>query len=126
MKKIILFLTLFVLVSTCFVTTAMAAPSITDVHGGFGVSATVVNAQGHDWEITLKGPFVVLGSTTVGTITSKSEMIHTAMVPPAFGMGPIKVIIRINRVILPDVFVIGPAMMLGPFVIVLPPLSTMT
>ena len=123
MKKTILCLSLVVLVSTCFVTTVMAAPPrITDVRGGLGVSATVVNAQGHDWEIILKGPFVVLGSTTVGTITSKSETIHTSTVPPAIGMGPIKIIIRINRVILPDIVLMGPAMMLGPFVIVLPPL----
>jgi hypothetical protein len=41
------------------------------------------------------------------------------MIPPAFGMGPITVVIRINRVILPDVVAFIPAFMLGPFVILI-------
>ena len=117
MKKIILCLSLFVLVSTCFVTNAMAAPSITDVHGGLGVSATVMDAKGHDWQINIKGPFVVLGCKTAGTITSKSETIQTSIAPPAFGMGPIKVTITINRIILPDVLLMRTGIMIGPFVL---------
>ena len=119
MKKTILCLSLFVIVSTCFVTTAMAAPLITNVHGGYGVTATLENAKGHDWQINLRGEFVVFGMTTMGTISSKSEIIHTSMIPPAFGMGPITVVIRINRVILPDVVAFIPAFMLGPFVILI-------
>ena len=117
MKKLILCLSLFVLVSTCFVTNAMAIPSITNVHGGLGVSATVENARGRDWTIYLQGPAVILGSKTAGMITRKSETIRTPIAPPAFGAGPIKVIIKINRLILPDIITIKSGIMLGPFVL---------
>ena len=62
MKKTILCLSLFCGSSYLFRDNCDGSTTrITDVHGGLGVSATVVNAQGHDWEIILKGPFVVLG-----------------------------------------------------------------
>jgi hypothetical protein len=117
MKKTILYLSLFVLVSTCFVSNAMAAPQITDIHGGYGVTATVINAKGHNWQITISGPAMIYGMNTVGIISDKSAMIHTPMAPPAFGFGPIKVTVTINRIILQDVIVIRSGIILGPFVL---------
>ena len=117
MKKILLFLTLFVLVSTCFVTNAIAAPQITGIHGGYGVTATVVDAKGLDWKITINGPAIIYGMKTMGKISDKSATIHTPMAPPAFGFGPIKVTVSINRIILHDVIMIRSGMILGPFVL---------
>jgi hypothetical protein len=117
MKKIILCLSLFVLVSTCFVTNAMATPQITGIHGGYGVTATVVNAKGLDWKITINGPAMIYGMKTVGIISDKSATIHTPIATPAFGFGPIKITVTINRIILHDVIVIRSGIILGPFVL---------
>ena len=117
MKKTILCLSLFVLVSTCFVTNAMAAPKITGIHGGFGVSATLVNAKGLDWEITISGPFIIFGMQTAGNISDKRVTIHTSTDPPAYGFGSIKVTVTINRIILRDVILIRSGIILGPFIL---------
>ena len=117
MKKILLCLSLFVLVSTCFVTNAMAAPQITEIHGGYGVTATVVNAKGLEWKITINGPAMIYGMKTMGIISDKSATIHTPMAPPAFGFGPIKVTVTINRIILHDIIAIRSGLILGPFVL---------
>jgi hypothetical protein len=117
MRKIILFLSLFVLVSTCFGISAMAAPQITGIHGGYGVTATVVDAKGLHWQITISGPAMIYGMKTVGTISGKSVTIQTPMAPPAFGFGPIKVTVTINRIILHDVIMIRSGIILGPFVL---------
>ena len=117
MKKTIVYLSLFVLVSTCFVTNAMAAPQITGIRGGYGVTATVVDAKGLDWKIIINGPAMIYGMKTVGIISDKSATIHTPMTPPAFGFGPIKVTVTINRIILHDVIVIRSGIILGPFIL---------
>jgi len=116
MKKTILCLLLFVLVSTCFVTNAMAAPQITGIHGGYGVTATVVNAKGLAWHITIGGPAMIFGMKTAGTISDRIATIHTPKIPPAFGLGPITVTVTIDRIILHDVIVIRHGIIYGPFV----------
>ena len=53
MKITILYLIIIIAVaSTGFVTSATAAPKITGIHGGFGVTATVADANTRDWQIT--------------------------------------------------------------------------
>ena len=55
MKITILYLIIIIaVVSTCFVTNAMAAPKITGIQGGYGVTATVADANGRDWRISYK------------------------------------------------------------------------
>ena len=121
MKKIILCLSLFVLVSTCFVTTAMAAPKIMGIHGGLGVTATVEDAKGHDWRIGIRGPYMITGMLTEGTISSDSATIKTPMFPPgaAVGLGKVTIRVTIYRLILPDIVEVRNAFMLGPYVLLL-------
>jgi hypothetical protein len=117
MKKTILFLLLFVLVSTCCVTNAMAIPKITDVKGGYGVSATVVNATGRHWQISLRGSQIFLGMTTEGDITSDYATIRTPTLPPALGIGKINIKVTIYWIIIPVTIQERTAFMLGPFVL---------
>ena len=117
MKKIILCLSLIVLVSTCFVTNAIAAPKITEIRGGYGVSATVVNATGRHWTISIQGPFIKDGTLTEGFILRDNTTIRTPLYPPAFGIGPVIIRVTIDRIILPDIIKTRPALMLGPFVL---------
>jgi len=117
MKKTILFLLLFALVSICCVTNAMAVLKITELHGGYGVSATVMNATGRHWEISLRGSHIFLGMTTVGVITSDYAIIRTSIFPPAFGIGKIHIKVTIYRTIIPVSTEERTAFMLGPFVL---------
>jgi len=117
MKKTILCLSLFVLVSTCFVTNALAAPKITGIQGGYGVTATVVDAKGYDWRIGIRGSQMIYGMVTEGTISSKSATIKTPMFPPAFGVGKVIIRVTIYRTILPDIIEVRSALMMGPFVL---------
>jgi hypothetical protein len=117
MKKTILFLLLLALVSTCCVTNAMAVPKITDVQGGYGVSATVVNATGRHWVISLRGSQIFLGMTTVGDITSDYATIRTPIYPPALGIGKINIKVAIYWTIIPVTIEERTAFMLGPFVL---------
>jgi hypothetical protein len=116
MKKTILFLSLFALVSTCCVTNAMAVPKITEVHGGYGVTATVVDAAGLHWQISLRGSQIFSGIITDGDITSDSVTIRTPIFPPAFGIGKISIKVSIYWIIIP-VAIERSAFMLGPFVL---------
>jgi hypothetical protein len=95
----------------------MAAPKITEIHGGYGVSATVMDAKGRDWQIDIKGPFMISGMKTVGTISSARETIRTHIFPPAFGIGKIYIKVTINRIILPDIVEERSAFIVGPFVL---------
>ena len=118
MKKTILFLVIILLIaSTCFATSATAAPKITGVEGGYGVTATVEDAKGHDWQITLIGRHIIRGMKTEGTISGKSATIQTPMFPPACGFGKINIKVTINRILLPDIIEERTAFMLGPFVL---------
>ena len=53
MKKTLLCFILLTVTSTCCITHAIAVPKITGVQGGYGVSATVENATGCNWMISL-------------------------------------------------------------------------
>jgi len=115
MKKTILCLLLFTLVTTCFITSAAGAPTITGVRGGYGVTATVEDADGLDWQITI----LKLGKSPVkleGTISGDSATIRISRFPPAIGIGLVGITVTIHRVLLPDVIEVRAAFMLGPFV----------
>jgi hypothetical protein len=118
MKKTILYLIIITIVaSTCFVTSATAAPKITGIHGGYGVTATVEDANNLDWQINIRGPHMIYGMQTDGTISCDSATIHTPKFLPALGVGQIYIGVRIYRCILPDVVEVRAAFMLGPFVL---------
>jgi hypothetical protein len=117
MKKTILFLLLFALVSTCCVTNAMAVPKITEIQGGYGVSATVENASGRNWMISLQGSQIFLGMITTGNITSDYATIRTPIFPPALGIGKINIKVTIYWIIIPVAVEERTAFMLGPFVL---------
>jgi len=89
MKKIILFLSL--IVSTYYVTNAMAIPKITGVQGGYGISATIVNASGRNWVLSLQGLQIFLGMITTGNISSDYATIRTSVCPPALGFEKINI-----------------------------------
>jgi hypothetical protein len=118
MKKTILYLIIIIAVaSTGFVTSATAAPKITGIQGGFGVTATVANANNRDWQITLRGAHIIRGMITEGTISGDSATIQTLGFPPACGFGKIFIKVTIGRIILPDVVEVRTAFMLGPCVL---------
>ena len=119
MKKTMLCLSLFVLVSTCFVTNAMALPKITGVQGGYGVTATVVDADGLDWQINLKGAQILLGEKTTGDIKGNSATIRTPIIPPPLGVGKINIKVVIYWFIIPVAIEQRTAFMLGPFVLLI-------
>ena len=119
MKKTILYLSLFVLVSICFVTsaTAIVGPTITRIRGGYGVTATVTGARGRDWCIDISGPNMIYGMKTNGSISSGSETIRTPIFPPAFGFGKIFIKITIDRIFFPNIIEERTAYIIGPFVL---------
>ena len=120
MKKTIIYLAIIIaVVSTCFVTsvTAIETPTITEIHGGYGVTATVTDAKGLDWHINIRGPHMILGMKTDGTISCDRETIQTHMFPPAFGFGKIFIKVTIDRIILPDIVEVRTAYIIGPFVL---------
>ena len=117
MKKTILFLLILALVSTFCVTNAMAVPKITDIQGGYGVSATVVNASGRHWQISLRGSQIFLGTTTIGDITNDKTTVRTPIFPPALGIGPINIKVTIYWTIIPVAIEQRTAFMFGPFVL---------
>jgi hypothetical protein len=118
MKKNIIYISIIIAVSsTCFVTSATAAPKITGIHGGYGVTATVADANNLDWQINIRGPHMIYGMKTDGTISCNSATIQTPTFPPALGVGKIFIKVTIDRIILPDVIEVRTAFMLGPFVL---------
>ena len=118
MKKTILFLSLLALVSTCFVTNAMAVPKITVIQGGYGVTATVENASGRNWMISLTGSQIFLGMITTGNISNDYATIRTPIFPPALGIGAINIKVTIFWLIIPVATEERTAFMLGPFVLI--------
>ena len=119
MKKTIRCLVIFVVFSTCFVTSVTAVPKITGIHGGYGVTATVEDADGLTWQINIIRPGKV-PMEAEGTIVGDTSMIRTPLFPPSLGVGLVGITLRIPRILLPDVIEIRAAFMLGPFVLILP------
>jgi hypothetical protein len=117
MKKTIICLLIIAVASTCCVTNAMAVPKIIDVRGGYGVSATVVDATNRNWLISIQGPEVFTGMITSGDITSDSEIIRTPLFPPALGIGKITIKVSIFWYIIPVAMEERSAFMIGPFVL---------
>ncbi len=123
MKKTILCLTILVIVSTCFVTNVTALPKITEIHGGYGVTATVEDADGLNWQINIirwgKSPM-----KTNGTISGDSTTIRTPLFPPSFGVGLVGITVTIHRIFLPDILEVRAAFMVGPFILIIPHITS--
>jgi len=118
MKKTILCLSIFVVISTCFVTNVAAVPKITGIHGGYGVTATVEDADGLDWQINI----IRLGKSSVkteGTISGDSTTIRTPIFPPSLGVGLVGITVTIHRIFLPDIIEVRAAFMVGPFILII-------
>jgi hypothetical protein len=117
MKKTIMCMIVFSVLGSCMVTQAMASPEITGVRGGYGVAATVVDADGFDWEIQLTGSHIFQGSITEGALAGdNTTTIRTPIFPPALGVGKINVTVSLIF-IFPLVVEERTAFMLGPFVL---------
>ena len=118
MKKTILSLSIFVLLSSCFATSVMAVPKITGIHGGYGVTATVEDADKLDWQINI----IRLGKSPVkteGTISGDTTTIRTPRFPPSLGVGLVGITVTIDRVFLPDIIEVRAAFMFGPFILII-------
>lgn len=76
-----------------------------------------MDAQGLDWRIGIRGPNMIYGMVTEGTISAKSATIQTPMFTPALGVGKVTIRVKIYRILLPDVIEVRTAFMLGPFVL---------
>lgn len=118
MKKTILCLIIISVIGTCSMTTVMATPAITAVRGGYGVVATVSDADGFDWKIEIAGTNMFQGGLTQGDISgSGTTTIRTPLWPPAFGIGNIDIKVSLILLFIPLVVEERTAFMLGPFVL---------
>ena len=118
MKKTMLCMLILAVASTCFTTNAMAAPKITGVQGGYGVTATVMDADGLHWQINIKGTQIFNGAKTEGDISGNHATIRTPIFPPALGIGKINIKVAIYWIIIPVAIEQRTAFMLGPFVLI--------
>lgn len=112
-----LYLIIIAIISTCCIPNAIAVPKITNVQGGYGVSAAVVNGTGRHWLISLQGSQVFLGMLTTGNISSDYATIRKPIFPPALGIGKINIKVTIYWLIIPVAVEERTAFMLGPFVL---------
>lgn len=104
-------------ISSCGVTSALASPEISGIRGGYGVTATVVDADGFDWKIELAGAHILQGGLTEGAISgSASTTIRTPVFPPSLGIGKINITVSLVFII-PLVVEERTGFMLGPFVL---------
>lgn len=117
MKKTIICIIIISLLGTCAVTSAIATPAITGIRGGYGVIATITDADGWDWKIEIAGAHIFQGSLTEGAISgSNTTTIRTPILPPALGIGKINITVSLVLII-PLVVEHRSAFMLGPFVL---------
>ncbi len=108
----------FLVIGASGVTTALAAPEITGVRGGYGVAATIANAQDLDWEITIGGERVFQGGVTEGVVGANGTVtIRTPLFPPALGIGKINITVTLYWLFIPVDIEERSAFMLGPFVL---------
>jgi hypothetical protein len=118
MKKTIVCVLLFFVVGVCGVATALAAPEITGVRGGYGVVATVADAQDLDWKITIGGERIFQGGVTDGVVGANGTVtIRTPLFPPALGIGKINITVALYWTVIPVDIEERTAFMLGPFVL---------
>ena len=118
MKKTIVCVVLFFVVSACGSTTALASPEITGVRGGYGVVATVANAQDLEWKITIGGERIFQGGITEGVVGANGTVtIRTPLFPPALGFGKINITVTLYWLFIPVDVEERSAFMLGPFVL---------
>jgi hypothetical protein len=118
MKRIMFCLVIITVLGACFVTNAMAAPEITGVRGGYGVIATVVDAENLDWKIELGGSHIFQGSITEGAIGDEgSATIRTPIFPPAIGIGKINITVVLYWGFIPVAWEERNAFMFGPLVL---------
>ena len=118
MKKTTLCILIVTVASTCFTTNAMAVPKITGVQGGYGVTATVTDANGLHWQINIKGAIILNGAKTEGDISGNHATIRTPIFPPALGIGKINIKVAIYWIIIPVAIEQRSAIMFGPFVLI--------
>lgn len=117
MKRTLYCLIIVGILSSCVTTTALAAPTIAGVRGGWGVAATIVDADGWDWKIEIAGAHVFQGYVTEGSIAGNNETtVRTPIMPPALGVGKINITVSLIFII-PLVVEERTAFMLGPFVL---------
>ena len=118
MKKTLFCLVVLTIFGTFYGTTALAAPEVTGVRGGYGVIATVSGAANLDWKIEIGGQHIFQGSITEGVIGNNgSATIRTPLFPPALGIGKINVTVSLWWGFLPVDVEERNAFMLGPFVL---------
>jgi len=118
MKKTIVCMFVFLVIGASGVTTALAASEITGVRGGYGVAATIANAQDLDWEITIGGERVFQGGVTEGVVGANGTVtIRTPLFPPALGIGKINITVTLYWLFIPVDIEERSAFMLGPFVL---------
>jgi hypothetical protein len=118
MKRIIFCLVITAVLGACFVTSAMAAPEITGVRGGYGVIAKVTSAENLDWKIQIGGQHIFQGSVTEGVVGSNgTATIRTPLFPPALGFGRINITVVLYWIFIPVAWEERNAFMVGPFVL---------
>jgi len=94
------------------------AIEITGVRGGYGVTATVVDAENLDWKIEIGGQHIFQGSITEGVVGNNgSATIRTPILPPALGMGKINITVVLYWLFIPVSWEERNAFMVGPFVL---------
>jgi hypothetical protein len=118
MKRTLFCIIVLTILGSCFTTTALAAPEITGVRGGYGVIATVSDAANLDWKIEITGQNVFQGSKTEGALGDEgAATIRTPLFPPALGFGKVNITVVLYFSIIPVAWEERSAFMLGPFVL---------
>jgi hypothetical protein len=117
MKRMIFCLVITTILGACFVTSATAI-EITGVRGGYGVIATVVDAENLDWKIEIGGQHIFQGSITEGAVGNNgTATIRTPLFPPALGIGNINITVVLYWSFIPVAWEERNAFMVGPFVL---------
>jgi hypothetical protein len=118
MKKSFVCMLVVLVIGASGVTTALAAPEISGVRGGYGVVATVTNAEDLDWEITIGGEHVFQGGITEGVVGANGTVtIRTPLFPPALAIGKVNITVTLYWLLFPVDVQERTAFMLGPFVL---------
>lgn len=100
-------------------TTALAAPEITGIQGGYGIRATVLDADQYNWRIEIVGLHILRRDVTEGTVNGDGNVtIRTPLILPAFGYGIMDIKVTLLHHWLPVDMEKRSALMLGPFLLV--------
>lgn len=120
MEKTLFCVVFIAVISGCSIATVLASPEITDIQGGYGIRATVVDADQYNWRIEIIGLRVFHGDCIEGIINGNGTVtIRTPFFRPALGVGFIDIRVTLFHHWFPVDMEKRSAIMVGPFLLVI-------